>query len=116
MPLIYKYLYSNTPLINEFNKIKTFIIFKLISFRFNRFNVIKKAIKKTSLNECIIKIVIKRVIYISLIKPSFKTITRKKEIKLFDLLRRVEISFLLIKDRCFLKKAYKPCKIKEIRV
>ena len=75
MPLIYEYLYFNTPFINEFNKIKAFIIFKLISFGFNRFNIIKKAIKKNPLNEYTIKIVIKKAIYIGLIKPGFKTIT-----------------------------------------
>jgi len=74
MSLIYECFYFNIPLINEFNKIKAFIIFKLILLEFNRFNVIKKAIKKSPLNEYIIKIVIKRVIYIDLIKPGFKTI------------------------------------------
>ena len=72
--LIYECLYFDTPLTNEFNKIKAFIIFKLILFRFNRFNVIKKAIKKSSLNECIIKIVIKKAIYINFIKSGFKII------------------------------------------
>jgi len=72
--LIYECLYFNIPLINEFNKIKAFIIFEPISFRFNWFNVIKKAIKKSLLNKCIIKIVIKKAIYIDLIKPGFKTI------------------------------------------
>ena len=71
---IYECLYSNTPLINEFNKIKAFIIFELISLGFNRFNVIKKAIEKNPLNKYIIKIIIKKAIYINLIKPGFKTI------------------------------------------
>jgi len=74
MPLIYEYLYFNTPLINEFNEIKVFIIFESISLEFNRFNVIKKAIKKSPLNEYIIRIVIKNAIYIDLIKPGFKII------------------------------------------
>jgi len=73
--LIYEYLYFNTPLTNEFNEIKTLIIFEFILFEFNRFNVIKKTIKKSPSNECIIKIVIKRTIYIGFIKPGFKTIT-----------------------------------------
>ena len=72
---IYECLCFNISLINEFNEIKAFIIFELISLGFNRFNVIKKAIEKSSLNEYIIEIVIKRAIYINLIKPSFKTIT-----------------------------------------
>ena len=72
--LIYKCFYFGTPLINKFNEIKVFIIFEFILFEFNRFNMIKKTIKKSPLNEYIIKIVIKRAIYISLIKPSFKTI------------------------------------------
>ena len=72
--LIYKCFYFGILLINEFNEIKTFIIFEFISFEFNRFNVIKKIIKKGFLNEYIIKIVIKRTIYISLVKPDFKTI------------------------------------------
>jgi len=72
--LIYKCLYSNTSLINEFNEIKAFIIFEFISFEFNRFNVIKKVIEKSPLNKCIIKIVIKRAIYIGVIKPGFKII------------------------------------------
>jgi len=71
---MYKCLYFNTPLINEFDKIKAFIIFKFISFEFNRFNIIKKTIKKSPLNECIIRIAIKKAIYIDLIKPSFKII------------------------------------------
>ena len=73
--LIYECFYFNTLLINEFNKIKAFIIFEFILFRFNRFNVIKKIIKKGLLNKYIIKIVIKKAIYIGLIKPGFKTIT-----------------------------------------
>ena len=75
MPLIYECLCSSIPLINEFNEIKAFIIFEFISLGFNRFNVIKKAIKKSSLNECIIRIVIKRAIYIGFAKPSFEIIT-----------------------------------------
>jgi len=74
MLLIYKCLYFNTPFINEFNEIKAFTIFKLISLEFNRFNVIKKAIKKSFLNKYIIKIVIKRAIYIGFVKSSFKII------------------------------------------
>jgi len=116
MPLIYECFYSGTPLTSEFDEIKAFIIFEFISFEFNRFNIIKKAIKKSFLNECIIRIVIKRMIYISFIKSSFKIITWKKEIELFDLLRRVEVSSLLIKDRRFLKKAYKSRKAKEMRI
>ena len=72
--LIYECLCFNTPLINEFNEIKAFIIFKFISLGFNRFNIIKKAIEKNPLNECIIKIAIKRAIYIGLIKPGFEII------------------------------------------
>jgi len=72
--LIYECLYFNILFINEFNKIKAFIIFKLISLGFNRFNIIKKAIKKGPLNKCIIRIIIKRTIYIGLVKPSFKII------------------------------------------
>jgi len=72
--LVYECFYFSTPFINEFNKIKAFIIFEFISLGFNRFNIIKKAIKKSSLNECIIRIIIKRAIYIGFIKPSFKTI------------------------------------------
>ena len=101
---------------SEFNEIKAFTIFKLILFEFNRFDVIKKAIEKSSSNECIIEIAIKKTIYIGLIKPDFKTITRKKKIELFGLLRRVEINFLLIKDRRFLKKAYESRKAKEMRI
>ena len=78
--------------------------------------MIKKAIEKDSLNKCIIRIVIKKVIYISFIKLSFKTITRKKEIELFGLLRRIETSSLLIKDRRFLKKTHESHKIKEMRI
>ena len=74
MPLIYEYRYFNTPLINEFNKIKTFIIFELISLEFNRFNIIKKIIKKNLSNKYMIKIIIKKAIYIGFVKPSFKTI------------------------------------------
>ena len=74
MPLVYECLYFGILLINEFNEIKAFIIFEFISFGFNRFNVIKKVIKKGPLNECIIKIIIKRVIYIDFIKLSFKII------------------------------------------
>jgi len=74
MFLIYECFYFDISLINEFDKIKAFIIFELISLEFNWFNIIKKAIKKSFLNECIIKIVIKKAIYIGLIKPSFKTI------------------------------------------
>ena len=48
--------------------------------------MIKKAIEKGFLNKCIIKIVIKKVIYIGFIKPGFKIITRKKEIELLGLL------------------------------
>ena len=116
MPLIYECLYFNTPFINKFDKIKAFTIFKLISFEFNRFNIIKKIIKKGFLNECIIKIIIKKAIYISFTKLSFKIIIRKKEIELFGLLRKVEISSLLIKDRCFLKKAHELYKMKEIYI
>ena len=72
--LIYKCLYFNTPLINEFNEIKTFIISEFISFGFKRFNIIKKVIEKSSLNKYIIKIVIKRAIYIDFIKPDFEII------------------------------------------
>ena len=72
--LIYECLCFNTSLINKFSEIKTFIIFEFISLGFNRFNVIKKVIKKSLLNEYIIKIVIKKAIYISFIKPSFKII------------------------------------------
>ena len=71
---VYECLYSDTPLINEFNEIKTFTVFKFISFGFNRFNIIKKAIEKSSLNECIIEIVIEKAIYINFIKPDFKII------------------------------------------
>ena len=62
--LIYECFYSSTLLINEFNKIKAFIIFEFISFGFNRFNIIKKAIKKGPLNKCIIRIIIGKAIYI----------------------------------------------------
>ena len=72
--LIYECFYFNTPLINEFNEIKAFIIFELISPEFNRFNIIKKTIEKDLLNEYIIRIVIKRAIYIGLVKPGFETI------------------------------------------
>jgi len=71
---IYECLYSNTSLTNEFNEIKAFTIFEPISFGFNRFNVIKKVIEKSLLNECIIKIIIKRAIYISFAKPGFEII------------------------------------------
>jgi len=71
---VYECFCFDIPFINEFNKIKAFIVFKFISFGFNRFNMIKKVIKKNSLNKYIIKIVIKRAIYIGLIKPGFKTI------------------------------------------
>ena len=74
MPLIYECFYFNTSFINEFNEIKAFIIFELISFKFNRFNVIKKTIEKGFLNEYIIKIVIKKAIYISFVKPGFEII------------------------------------------
>jgi len=74
MPLIYECFYSDTSLINEFNEIKVFTIFKPISLGFNRFNIIKKVIKKGSLNECTIRIAIGKAIYIGLIKPGFKTI------------------------------------------
>ena len=72
--LMYECLCFNTLLINEFNEIKVFIIFKLISFGFNRFNIIKKAIEKGLLNECIIGIVIGKMIYIGFAKLSFETI------------------------------------------
>ena len=116
MPLIYKCLYFNTPLINEFNEIKVFIIFELISLGFNRFNMAKKVIEKGPLNECIIRIVIKKAIYIGLIKPGFKTIIQKEKIELFGLLRKVETSFLLIKDQRFLKKAHESYKAKEMHI
>ena len=74
MPLIYECFYFNISFINEFNEIKVFIIFKLILFRFNRFNMIKKTIEKNPLNKYIIKIVIEKAIYINLIKPGFKII------------------------------------------
>ena len=76
--------------------------------------MIKKAIEKGPLNKYIIRIIIKRAIYIGFIKPDFKTIIRKKEIELFGLLQKIETSFLLIKDRRFLKKAYELCKAKEM--
>jgi len=72
--LIYKCFYSNTLLTNEFNEIKAFTIFKLISLGFNRFNIIKKIIEKNLLNEYIIKIVIKRAIYIGFAKLNFEII------------------------------------------
>ena len=72
--LIYECLYFNTPLINEFNEIKAFIIFESILLGFNRFNIIKKVIEKSPLNKYIIKIVIKRTIYIGFIKPGFEII------------------------------------------
>ena len=72
--LIYECFCFGTSLVNEFDEIKAFIIFEPISFRFNRFNMIKKAIKKSPSNEYIIKIIIERAIYIGLIKPGFKTI------------------------------------------
>ena len=96
--LIYKCFYFNISLINEFNKIKTFIIFEPISLRFDRFDITKKTIKKNPSNECTIKIIIKRAIYISFTKSGFEIITRKEEIELLSLLQRVEISSLLIKD------------------
>ena len=71
---IYECLYFNTPLINKFNEIKAFIIFKFILLGFNRFNVIKKIIEKSPLNKCIIGIVIKKAIYIDFIKPGFEII------------------------------------------
>ena len=71
---IYKCFYSDTPLINEFNEIETFIVFEFISSEFGRFNVIKKTIKKSFLNKYIIRIVIKRAIYIGFVKPDFKII------------------------------------------
>jgi len=84
--LIYECLYFNISFTSEFNEIKVFIIFELILFGFNRFNVIKKAIEKSPLNKYIIKIIIKRAIYIGFIKPVFKIIIQKKEIELFNLL------------------------------
>jgi len=77
--LIYECLYFGTLLINEFNKIKVFIIFEFISFGFNRFNIIKKIIEKSSLNKYIIRIIIKRTIYINFIKPGFEIIIQKKK-------------------------------------
>ena len=74
MPLIYECFYSGTPLTSEFDEIKAFIIFEFISFEFNRFNIIKKAIKKGPSNKCIIRIVIKRAIYIGFTKLGFETI------------------------------------------
>jgi len=71
---VYECFYFDISLTSEFNEIKAFIIFELISLGFNRFNMIKKAIKKGSLNECIIKIVIKRAIYIDFAKPGFEII------------------------------------------
>ena len=78
--------------------------------------MIKKTIEKSLLNKCTIKIVIKKAIYINFTKPNFKTITRKKEIELFGLLRKVEVSSLLIKDQRFLKKTYELYKAKKMRV
>ena len=81
--LVYECFYFSTPFINEFNKIKAFIIFEFISLGFNRFNIIKKAIKKSLLNKYTIKIVIKRMIYIGLMKSGFKIIIQKEKIELF---------------------------------
>ena len=72
--LIYECFYFDIPFINEFNEIKVFIIFEFISFGFNRFKLVKKVIKKGFLNEYIIRIVIKKAMYISLIKPGFEII------------------------------------------
>jgi len=72
--LVYECFYSGTSLVNKFNKIKAFTVFEFISLGFNRFNVIKKAIEKSSSNECIIGIIIKRAMYIGFAKPGFKTI------------------------------------------
>ena len=71
---VYECFYFDIPLTNEFDEIKAFIISEFISLGFNRFNVIKKAIEKSFLNEYIIGITIKKAIYINFVKPSFKTI------------------------------------------
>jgi len=72
--LIYECFYFNISFISEFDEIKAFIIFEFILFEFNWFNVIKKVIKKDFLNKYIIKIIIKRTIYINFTKPDFKII------------------------------------------
>ena len=72
--LVYECFCFSTLLISKFGEIKAFTIFEFISFKFNRFNVIKKVIKKGFLNEYIIKIIIKKTIYISFTKSGFEII------------------------------------------
>ena len=86
MPFLYHYIYTNILHVKEFN----LIIFNNVKRNFfidlNHFKTIKNVIVLNFINKQTIKIALNRTIIINFIILSFEIITKRKEIKLFDLL------------------------------
>ena len=113
--LLYHYLYINILYIKEFNSIiSDRVNNENIFINSNRFKIIKNVIIINFINKRTIKIALDKTIIISFIIPRLKTIIRRKEIKLFDLLRKLETNIILKRNKCFLKKAKETYKAKEM--
>jgi len=113
--LLYHYLYVSIPRVKEFNSIITNNVNeKDFSIDTDRFKTVKNTIFIDSINKRTIEIVFNRAIIIGLIILRLKIITRRKEIKLLDLLRKFKISIISKQDKRFLKKAKKTRNVKEI--
>jgi len=85
--LLYHYLYISIPHVKEFNLIIINNVNKKnFSININRFKITKNTISTDSINERTIKIIFNQTIIINLVILKLKTITKRKEIKLFGLL------------------------------
>ena len=115
MPSLYHYLYTDIPRVKEFNSIIINNVNKKdFSININRFKTAKNIIFMDSINKQIIEIAFDRIIIIDFIILKLKIIMKCEEIKLFDLLQRLETNIISKRDKRFLKKAKKTRKTKEI--
>ena len=113
--LLYHYFYTDILRVKKFNSIIINNVNKKDFFiNINRFKTMKNIIFMDFINEQMVGIALNRAIIIGFIMLRLKTIARRKEIELFDLLRKFEINIILKRDKRFLKKAKEARKAKEI--
>ena len=86
MPFLYHCLYAGILYIKEFNSIIFNNVKRDFFINLNHFEITKDVIVLNFINKRIIKIVLNRAIIIGFIISSFKTIMKRKEIKLLGLL------------------------------
>ena len=86
MSFLYYCLYVNILRVKEFNLIISNNIKRDFFIDLNRFEITKNTIASNFINKRTIKITLNRTIIIGFIISNFEIITKRKEMKLFDLL------------------------------